>query len=173
MTTEFRPERVFLVDPISNDLAKRFIQIEQGMAQGQDDFDIEGTSAPANVALERKQWEDLLNLFTGLTPTFQQLYGNPPDIAYIAEQLLIRAFGIHNPETVLPFLAQRGKPTPIPEEIMAQMTGQKGAKNPLAGGGIVGAAEEIGPADRSQFQQGTTTETGTNGNVSRVDLPEG
>ena len=164
LTTEFKPERLFLIDP----RAQKFVQIDDDVVKGEYAFEIDISSSAQAVALERKQWLDLLNLFAGMTEVFQLIHGQPPNIARIAELLLVRGYQIQDPETILPFLA--AGPENIEEEIVQQLTGQPGG-----GGGpsaAVSAAiqkgSERGPMKSEQFRGGEPTQSRVLGRATRV-----
>ena len=100
LTTEFKPERVFLIDPNADE----FVSVTEEMARGEYDFEIDITSGARAVALERKQYLDLINLMGGLTDKLQQIYGEPPNLGELVKLLLVRGYEIHDPERILPFL---------------------------------------------------------------------
>ena len=100
LTTEFKPERVFLIDPNADE----FVSVTEEMAKGEYDFEIDITSGARAVALERKQYLDLINLMGGLTDKLQQIYGEPPNLGELVKLLLVRGYEIHDPERILPFL---------------------------------------------------------------------
>ena len=104
MTTQFRPERLFMIHP----QAPEWSAVSDEVVKGDYRFRIDISSQQSNLALERKNQMDLLNLFVGITPIFQQIYGAPPNIAKLAERLLTRGYGEQVPEEILPMLAQMG-----------------------------------------------------------------
>ena len=100
MITQFRPKNITLIHP----KAEEAISVDAGMAMGEYSFRIDVSSQSAALALERKNWLDLLNLFSGLVPLFMQIYGQPPNIAAIAQRLLTRGYDEQAPEEVLPMV---------------------------------------------------------------------
>ena len=103
LTTQFRPERLFLIHPMAQD----WVAVDADTATGEYRFQISVSSQATSVALERKNWSDLLNLFSGLAGLFQQLYGpeSMPNLQALAERLLVRGFNELAPEEILPGLA--------------------------------------------------------------------
>ena len=100
LTTEFRPERLFLISPRAGEWAA----VSDDVARGEYRFRIDISSHQANLALERKNNLDLLNLFAGINGIFQQQYGTPINLAKLAERLLVRGYGEQAPEEILPML---------------------------------------------------------------------
>jgi len=168
LTTEFKPERLFLIDP----RAQKFVQIDDDVVKGEYAFEIDISSSAQAVALERKQWLDLLNLFAGMTEVFQLIHGQPPNIARIAELLLVRGYQIQDPATILPFLEQAlaAGPENIEEEIIQQLTGQPGG-----GGGPSAAVSaaiqkggDRGPIKSEQFRGGEPAQSRVLGQATRI-----
>lgn len=102
LTTEFRPERLFLIDP----RASEFVNITEDLAQGEYQFEINVSSAATATAVERKQWMDLINLASGPVNQLimQNNNGKGIDIGELVKDLLIRGYRIQDPERILPFL---------------------------------------------------------------------
>ena len=73
--------------------------------------------------MSRKNWSDVLNIFSGLAGLFQQLYGPEamPNLQKIAERLLVRGFNEMSPEEILPGLATQGGDAPNSPEMQAQI----------------------------------------------------
>ena len=170
LTTEFKPDRVFLIDPN----AREFISITEDMAKGEYDFEIDITSGSKAVALERKQYLDLINLMGGLTEKIQQIYGEPPNIGELIKLLLVRGYEIHDPERILPFLDK-----PVGEVInpAAPQGGppQNGApKAPAKGPGQApggqrgGARKPSGAVNPSMMAQPPQTPSAILGNAQRT-----
>ena len=103
LTTEFRPDRLFLIDPRSSE----FTNITEELAQGEYQFEINVSSAATATAVERKQFLDLINLAAG--PVNQLIMqannGVGIDVGELVKDLLIRGYRIQDPERILPFLA--------------------------------------------------------------------
>ena len=122
---QYRPERAFLIDP----QAGEWMDISEIDAKGEYMFRIDITSHANALALERKQYADLLNLAAGLTPLFKQEYGQGPNLPVLFERLLVRGYNDHSPEEILPMLKQiqSGEMAP-PEDVL-------GGVNPTNGNG--------------------------------------
>ena len=162
LTTEFRPERMFLIDP----RAAEFVNITEDLAQGEYQFEINVSSAATATAVERKQFMDLISLASG--PVNQLIMethnGVGIDVAELVKDLLIRGYRIQDPERILPFL---NNPTPevidpgsspegggLPKDAMAALMGAGGA-------GAGGPAPPTGSAP--------PTESAIQGDAMRVD----
>lgn len=131
LTAEFKPKRMFLIDPRNAPDVQRAIQVDDEIAAGQFGFEIEITSEANARSVERKQGMDLLNLVAGLAPLFQQKYGDIPNIAVILERLLRKGFDEHDIDTIMPFLKAAKDQTAngeITPDIAAQMAGQAPAR---------------------------------------------
>lgn len=152
LTTEFRPDRVFIIDP----KAELYVNVDAAVAKGQYRFEIDVTSASAAQAVERKQWLDLFNLLAGSMETFSLIYDSPPNLARVLELLLVRGYGIQDPDTIIPFLeeARTSGPSFSAKEAAAQVTGQ-GAENNLEAA-LLGAAgnqkQQAGPLSEGGFK---------------------
>lgn len=166
LTVQYKPKRVYLIDP---DLAE-FIELDENTAKGEYHFRIDIGSQANAVALERKQWSDLLNLFSGLTGLFQQLYNEPPNLAKLAERLLKRGYNEQFPEDILPMLTQKGGPQAQPLEGQAaanQMLQGTPGQAPTEGPSVTGVPTEVeaenrvGPALPRQFMQPNPSEAMT------------
>ena len=139
MTTQFRPERMFMIHP----QAEEWATVTPEIAMGEYRFTIDIGSQAQSVALERKQWQDLLNLFSGLAGLFQQLYGPEamPNLQKLAERLLVRGYNEMSPEEILPALANvQGQDTNTIEtqaaiqQMLAGTPGEAPTEGPTAGG---------------------------------------
>lgn len=170
MTVQYKPKRVYLVDP---DIAE-FISLDDKTAEGMYHFRIDIGSQASSIALERKQWSDLLNLFAGMTGLFQQLYQVPPNIAKLAERLLKRGYNEQRPEEILPMLTQEGGPQtqPIPDQAaVQQMLQGSPAQPPTEGPSVTGppaeveAENRVGAALPRQFQQPMPSDALTTANA--------
>jgi hypothetical protein len=119
MTTQFRPEKLFLVHPQAGEWAA----VDEEIVKGEYRFTVDVSSGAQALALERKNWSDVLNLFSGLAGLFQQLYGPEamPNLQKIAERLLVRGFNEMSPEEILPGLATQGGEEPNSPEMQAQI----------------------------------------------------
>tara|TARA_Y100001938_G_scaffold142502_2_gene213878 strand:+ start:38032 stop:40083 length:2052 start_codon:yes stop_codon:yes gene_type:complete len=96
--SQFRPPEEFLIDPRTG----AWSEVKPEVLQGEYRFAIDISSQAVAMSVERKTYLDLLNLFAGLTPTFMQIHGTPPNLLKLAELLLTRGYGIADPETFLP-----------------------------------------------------------------------
>ena len=123
--------------------SEEWATITPEIAMGEYRFTIDISSQAQSVALERKQWQDLLNLFSGLAGLFQQLYGpeSVPNLTKLAERLLVRGYNELNPEDILPALANMGGQDINPvetqaaiQQMLAGTPGQAPAEGPTAGG---------------------------------------
>ena len=155
MTVQFRPERVFLI----NERAQEWITVSEEQAKGEYQFKIDVASHGQAIALERKQHLDQLNLFAGLAGLFQQLYGQPPNLAALAERLLTRGFGDFNPEEILPMLEkQESLPVDQQADILQKLQGGP-SQPPTQGPNVAGPPREqepgqsAGPAQPSKFNE--------------------
>lgn len=145
LTTQFRPERLFEI----NAQANQWAEIDDATARGEYDFKIDIGSQSGILALERKQWSDLLNLFAGLSGLFQQLYQKSPNIAALAERLLRRGFNEQSPEEILPMLANRGEQASIEEQAMInQLLQGTPGQAPTEGPSLTGNPTEVESEDR-------------------------
>ena len=144
MTVFFRPERAILIDPQAN----MWMNVDEGTAKGEYRFSMDVASQANAIALERKNWMDLLNLFSGLTGIWQQVYGQPPNLADLAGKLLSRGYNIPNPEDIVP-----GAQMPGQDNIIDQLLNPSNRQAGMAGGGEeMGGGGMVGGADL--FQQG-------------------
>mgnify|MGYP003644173176 CR=1 FL=1 len=142
MTVFFRPERAVLIDPQAN----MWMNVDEGTARGEYRFAMDVASQANAIALERKNWMDLLNLFSGLTGLWKEVYGKPPNLADLANKLLSRGYNIPNPEDIIP----GGTESPEDEDIINQMLTAENRE--AAGAGGAGGPDVVGGADL--FQQG-------------------
>lgn len=114
LLSQYRPNEIILVD----DLAEEALDVSDEMAQGDFLFTLDISSQSSALAVERSQWLDLLNLFSGLTPLFIQAFKMPPNIPEIARRLLERGFNVKDAEEILPmvnaFKEQMGQAPPPP-----------------------------------------------------------
>lgn len=175
LTTEFRPKRLFLVDPENADELKRAVQVDDSIAAGQYLFEIEVTSEASARSTERKQGMDLLNLIAGLAPLFQQKYGDIPNIALLLERLLRRGFDIHNVEAFIPFLSQasdQSEQPPITPDVAQQMAGQAEARPDV---GAIQQANNLGaqsgPVQQQAFNANATRESNAAGGIPGGNTP--
>ena len=100
LTTQFKPDKLILIHPNADE----WVEITDEIAKGEYRFRIDVSSQAAAIALERKNWLDLLNLFSGLTPVFMELYQQAPNLAEIAKRLLTQGYNDLAPEVILPML---------------------------------------------------------------------
>jgi hypothetical protein len=109
--TQFRPKEEILIDPNTEEVA----EVTSEMVQGQYRFDIDISSVSTALAVEKKQWLDLLNLLSGMVEISMAAGMAPPNLPKIAEQLLIRGYEIPNPEEFWPAInqAQQGDPAAL------------------------------------------------------------
>jgi len=144
--SQFRPPEEFLIDPRTG----AWSEVDPKVLQGQYRFAVDISSQAVAMSIERKTYLDLLNLFAGLTPTFMQIHGTPPNLLKFAELLLTRGYGITDPEAFLP-----GTNTAF-EELQAQMEdpNQRAsivqAMAALSGGGVQNQ-HSPGPVNTQQF----------------------
>lgn len=157
LTVQYKPDRLYQIDPQAMD----FVAVDDKIAKGEYHFRIDIGSQANAVALERKQWSDLLNLFAGLAGQFQQLYNEPPNLVKIAERLLKRGFNDQHPEDILPMLnkPQGTEPNPVEEQAAQQQMLQGTPAEPPSEGPSMGAPptevapqERVGAALPRQFQ---------------------
>jgi len=162
MTTQFRPERLFLIHP----QASQWAEVSDDIAKGEYRFKIDVSSHQANLALERKNHLDLLNLFAGLNGIFQQQYGQPVNLAKIAERLLTRGYGEQSPEEILPMLQdQQGQDSmdPLVQQAIAGILEGSPSQVPTGGPTLDGPPQEveaenqIGPALPRQFNRAASS----------------
>jgi hypothetical protein len=78
-------------------------------------FEIDVAGRSVTTAVERRQWNELLQTFVGLTEISLSLNLPPPNLPAIAEQLLVRGFDINNPEDLWPAIGLDG----VPEQLNA------------------------------------------------------
>jgi len=83
-------------------------------------FEIDVSGSAVTVAVERKQWSDLLSIFAGLVEPSLALGIPPPDLPAIAEQLLVRGFDIDNPEDLWPAIAMDDRAQLLAQSALAQ-----------------------------------------------------
>lgn len=129
LTAEFRPARVFAVNPMAQDQTERFVTITREMARGEYNFTMAISSARNVRAVERKQLMEYLRLLMEITPALQQMYGAPPNLSYLLEQVTQRGFGIFETDQIFPWLAKGGQENLLPPEALPGAQG--GGGNPL------------------------------------------
>lgn len=158
LTTQFRPDKAFLIHP----RAGEWMEVTEDIARGEYRFRIDISSQSTNLAMERKNQLDLLNLFAGLAGLFQQLYGQPPNLVKIAERLLTRGFDEQAPEEILPMLQQMQGDQPMDlQQQAAVIQGLAGTPGeaPQNGPGVTTPPREaqpentVGAAMPAQFRQ--------------------
>ena len=157
MHTQFRPDYELFIHP---DLPQwSDIDIEQ--VKNGFRFAIDVSSAATAQALERKQWMDVANLATGSAETFMALGEPPPDLAKIYGQLLVRGFGIEDPETYFPAVAQQAEQGPLTESgIQQAVNGQAPPNGQVPANGQVPPG---GPQVPASFEGGVPSEAAQNG----------
>jgi len=100
MDLQYLPDQLFFIDRgVSS-----FVEITAEMAKGEYMTTMDVTSHATAVTVERKQFMDLLNLMSGLTPLLVQTFGLPPNIPELARRVLVRGFGEQTVEELLPML---------------------------------------------------------------------
>jgi hypothetical protein len=166
LTTEFKPDRVFLIDPN----AREFISITEDMAKGEYDFEIDITSGSRAVALERKQYLDLINLMGGLSDKLQQIYGEPPNLGELVKLLLVRGYEIHDPERILPFLDKPAAEVinPAAPQDGPPQNGAPSAPGQAPGGQRGGARIPAKAVNPSMLAQPSQTPSAILGNAQRT-----
>ena len=114
------------------------MNVDEGTARGEYRFSMDVASQANAIALERKNWMDLLNLFSGLTGIWQQVYQQPPNLAALAGKLLTRGYNIQNPEEIVPGMNAPSMGNPL-EELLSPANkgaaGEGGMEEPEGGGG--------------------------------------
>ena len=165
LTTEFRPERVFLIDPNADE----YIQINEEMAKGEYDFEIDITSGARAVALERKQYLDLINLMGGISDKLQQIYGQPPNLGELIRLLLVRGYEIHDPERILPFLDKPMQEAINPQGPEGQPPRPQGGPGQAPGGQRGGARTPAKAINPSMLRQPAQTQSNILGNAQRTE----
>ena len=130
--TQFQPDIEIEIDP----RAREFSTIDDDVARGNYRFSIDVGSSSNIQALEKKQWLDLLNLFSGLVEVSLSTGQAPPNLAKIAEQLLVRGYDVMAPEELWPAIEEAG----VADPLMAQLQQQQ----PPNG-------QPPGPINRQQF----------------------
>lgn len=166
LLTEFKPDRMFLVDPHNADETLRFASISEEMAAGEFDFDMDVTSANVNLALERKNWGDLFNQLSGAAAIFQELYGQPPRLDLLAEKIMVMGFGIQNPEHYMPWLESLGS-----DEVGQLVNTAIGESTPLRE--AIGRVEEGGPLIREAVRAQASGNGQAAGSAVRPDRDRG
>jgi len=169
LTTQYRPERLFLI----HEQADQWVAIDDEIAKGEYRFQIDISSQAQAIALERKQWNDLLNLMSGLSGLFQQLYGPEaiPNLQKIARELLVRGYNVQNPEELLPGLLQQEQAQDLQTQaaIQQMLQGTPG-QAPSEGPALTGppreteSQERTGPALPRQFREPAPNGAGIQGN---------
>tara|TARA_R110000824_G_scaffold69833_2_gene179747 strand:+ start:4644 stop:6773 length:2130 start_codon:yes stop_codon:yes gene_type:complete len=149
LITEFydpADEKIYLINPSGVEMADRFATISEQMAKGEYFFRIDMSSHQDNKVLERRQGLDLLNLVSGLVPLFQEIYGQPPNIAAILERVMRRGFDWEDVQEVLPFIGQEAKqpePPPNPADALMAQLGQAPPEGQAPPGAPVSPEAEI------------------------------
>jgi len=143
MHTQFQPEEEILIDPS----ATEWSTIDAEVAKGAYRFAIDVSSQASTEALERKQWQDVLNLMAGLVEVSPQM---PPNLPKIAEQMLIRGFGIQNPAELWPAIG----------------AGEQAVQGVHPAGGAPGGG--AGPINPQQFSEPAPSEAAQNGAAQTV-----
>jgi len=100
MDLQYLPDQLFFIDRS----ASSFVEISPEMARGEYWTTMDVTSHAAAINVERKQFMDLLNLFSGLTPLMVESFGLPPNIPELARRVLVRGFGEETVDELLPML---------------------------------------------------------------------
>ena len=122
LDAQYQPKQLFLLDRN----AEKFLQISKEMAVGEYQFTMDVTSHSTQLAVERSQWMDLLNLFAGLTPVMIETFGFPPNLPELARRLLVRGFSEKVVEEILPLFqqtAQNQANRPLPPEEVGEGPG--------------------------------------------------
>ena len=146
MHTQFRPPMEIEIHP---DLPS-WSDVDAFTARGAFRFAVDVSSQATAQALERKQWLDLLNLLSGMVEISVSQGQPPPNLAKIAEQLMIRGYGIRNPAELWPAIEQTmGEGGDIQAMLQQAAGGQQppGAAGPPPGG-------EGQPPPAGQFPEG-------------------
>jgi hypothetical protein len=135
LDAQFRPDKLFLIDRD----AHIFLPISAEMATGEYLLSMEISSQVSNIATERSQWLDLLNLLAGLTPLFMQIYKMPPNLAEVARRLLVRGFRELDIESILPMLKSS-------RQSVEQLDGVGGGAGLVGADGQPIARDELAPS---------------------------
>jgi hypothetical protein len=88
LIVQFQPPDIGLID----EMAGQAITMTEAMVMGRYDFSLEISSQSANIAVERAQWLELLNLLSGMTPLLQQSFGMEVDVPELVRRLLVRGY---------------------------------------------------------------------------------
>ena len=160
--TQYMAGQEVAIDPDADEWAT----VEGDIVRGDYRFEIDVASHATALAIERKQWMDLLNLMAGIAPTAMQMGLPPPNLPWLAEQLMIRGYEIADPEQVWPAIGQEGVSG-------AGIQGQAGlgvpagapAPVPPAGGN---GTTQPGPAVPGLYSAPTPTESGIMGNAQQI-----
>ncbi len=148
MSAEFVPEREFQTDPTNQD---SWVSISDEDAESSFSFEIDVSSQASGLALERKQWMDLLNLLGGMVDVSSKAGWQIPNLPKIFEQLAIRGYEIPNPEELWPAVKSPGAAMP----------------SPLPAGGN-GSGSSPGPILPQQFNAPAPKETNMAGTAGRL-----
>lgn len=88
LLVQFRPPNIELID----EAAGAAIELTEEMLAGRYNFEMEISSQSANIAVERQQWLDLINLLGGMTPLLQQSFGMEVNVPELIRRLLVRGY---------------------------------------------------------------------------------
>lgn len=158
LACQYRPENLPLIHPD----AEAAVEITEEMAKGEYRFRMDIRSHAQAVALERKQWQDLLNLAAGLAGQFTEIYQQPPNLAKLFERVLRRGYEETSPEEILPMLVNMQDQRPASPAQMGQTAQmlQPTPMRPKTGGpSLMGPPTEVesenatGPALPRQFNK--------------------
>jgi len=169
LTCQYLPNRAFLIHPQANEWAA----VDEEIARGEYRFRIDVASYAQALSIERKNWADLLNLFAGLSGLFQQLTGQAPNLAKLAERLLTRGYNEQAPEEILPMLANGGQTVPPEQQaaMIQMLMGTPGQPPPQPG--MTSAPMEVerenrtGPAMPNMYRQPPAEQGKTAGRALR------
>jgi len=164
LTTEFRPDRLFLIDP----RAGEFVKVTEELSSGEYGFEINVSSAATATAIERKQWMDLINLAAGPVNQLimQENNGVGIKIAELVKDLLVRGYRIQDPERILPFL-EPGSGDLIDPGAAPQGGGMIGAGATDIASRMAGPQGAVAPQPSSA--RPVPTESALIGEATRVD----
>lgn len=152
--TQFKPDIERFIDAEVPDWS----DVSDSMLKGNYRFHIDISSRVTALAVERKQWLDLLNLLSAMG---QPGDPNGPKLPKIAEQLLRRGYDIQNPAELWPAIEQQLEQGPIDITQMADMlSGQTppGPEPGVNGGGPTNPQQFNAPVpdEIAQIREGET-----------------
>lgn len=98
LVLQFQPPDIGLIE----EGAEEAILVSPVMAEGRYRLGIDISSQSSNLAVERSQGMQLLNLFAGLAPAVQQMHGITLNIPEMMRRLLRRGYREADPDVIIP-----------------------------------------------------------------------